>query len=231
MTAILELRDLKKAFRAPGGEVTPILDVPAFALEAGAQVALEGRSGTGKTTLLHLVAGLLKPDAGSIRVAGTELTALSEGARDVFRARHVGYVHQTFALLDGYTALENVLLGMLFGAGADRARAEGLLRELGLAERLHHRPHQLSIGQRQRVAVARALAGEPELVLADEPTGSLDAQHAGEALALLREACAKRGAALLLVSHDPVVLGAFDDRRSLAELNRVAADAAQGSGR
>lgn len=225
MASILELRDLRKSFRAPDGEVTPILDVPAFDLEEGAQLALEGKSGTGKTTLLHLVAGLLKPDAGTVTVAGTELTRLSEGARDAFRAREIGYVHQTFNLLGGYTALENVLLGMLFGRGADRGRATELLRELGLGERLHHRPHQLSIGQRQRVAVARALAGQPRLVLADEPTGSLDAQHASEALALLRGACARHGAALLLVSHDPDILGAFEARVALEELNRVAGEA------
>jgi ABC-type lipoprotein export system ATPase subunit len=119
--------------------------------------------------------------------------------------------------------LENVLLGMSFGPGADRGFAEALLKRVGLGERLHHRPRQLSTGQQQRVAVARALANRPKLVLADEPTGNLDAANARAALKLIREACAENGAALLLVSHDPEVLGQFETVIDLASINRARA--------
>jgi len=219
---MLQLRDLKKSYRSPDGEVLLVVDVPSFDLEARGQVALEGRSGSGKTTFLNLIAGILKPETGSIVFDGEELVGASESRRDVFRAQHMGYVFQAFHLLGGHTALENVELGMLFGSGVDRAFAEHLLQRLGLADRMRYRPSQLSLGQQQRVALARALANKPKLVLADEPTGSLDVHHAGEALALTRELCAEQGAALLLVSHDHDVLEAFQTRYDLSKLNRAA---------
>ena len=198
-----------------------VIDVPAFALEERAQVALRGESGLGKTTLLHLIAGILRADGGSIRLAGRELTGLSEEQRDRVRAGNVGYIFQTFNLLPAFTVLENVLFGMAFGAGCDRGRAEVLLKRVGLGEKLEHRPRQLSTGQQQRVAVARALAGRPKLVLADEPTGNLDAANGREALRLIRETCAENGAALLLVSHDREVLGGFERVVELGEINRA----------
>ena len=218
---LVEVVDLKKSWPQPGGGSTTVLDVPRFELEAGQECALRGQSGSGKTTFLHLLAGILAPTSGSVRVAERELARLGEAERDQLRARHIGYVFQSFHLLQGFSALENVELGMAFGAGVDRARATALLERVGLQERLHHRPAQLSVGQQQRVAVARALANQPELVLADEPTGNLDRELAGEALALLREVCAESGAALLLVSHDPHVLEGFDSVVSFAELNRA----------
>jgi putative ABC transport system ATP-binding protein len=137
------------------------------------------------------------------------------------RAGTIGYIFQTFNLLQGYTCLENVLLGMSFGPGADRTEAERLLGRVGLGARLGHYPRQLSSGQQQRVAVARALANRPRLVLADEPTGNLDARNARESMALIREVCAEVGAALLLVSHDPVVLAGFDRVERLEAINRA----------
>src|SRR5205814_992089 len=132
-----------------------------------------------------------------------------------------GYIFQTFNLLQGYTCLENVLLGMSFGAGADRAFAEQMLKRVGLSERLRHRPRQLSTGQQQRVAVARALANRPKLVLADEPTGNLDHKNSGEALALIRETCRELGAALLIVSHDREVLAQFENVQQLDKINQI----------
>jgi ABC-type lipoprotein export system ATPase subunit len=220
--ALLEISDLLKSFRAPDGTVHEVVRIPRFELEANTQLALAGPSGTGKTTFLHLIAGILAPDAGRITLAGHELTALGESARDRLRATALGYIFQTFNLLQGYTALENVLLGMSFGPGADRARAEALLRRVGLGDRLDHHPRQLSTGQQQRVAVARALANQPKLVLADEPTGNLDSANAAEVLRLIRETCAENGAALLLVSHDRDVLARFERQASLADLNRAA---------
>src|SRR5205085_1632678 len=153
-----------------------------------------------KTTFLNLIAGILAADSGSVAVDGLEMTKLSEAERDAARAERIGYIFQTFNLLPGYTALENVLLGMMFGPGPDHARAQSLLERVGLKERMTYRPKQLSVGQQQRVAVARALASKPRLVLADEPTGNLDRKHAFEALDLIRAACKENGAALLLVS-------------------------------
>ena len=224
MTApLLEISGLAKSFAAPDGDRSLIVDIPAFALAEGEQVAVRGSSGSGKTTLLNLIAGILQADRGRIVVAGQDLTQLAESGRDRLRARTIGYVFQNFNLLQGYTAFENVMLGMMFGPGIDRTRARGLLERVGLGHRLDYRPAQLSIGQQQRVAVARALANHPKLVLADEPTGNLDQRHAGEALALIREVCREQHAALLLVSHDPAALAAFDRVEDLAQLNHAAA--------
>lgn len=220
---LLDITGLQKSFSSPDGERTLIVDVPRFTLAAGEQVAVRGASGSGKTTFLNLIAGILQADTGTITLDGNNMTTLSESGRDRVRAKTIGYVFQNFNLLQGYTAHENVMLGMLFGAGVDAARARGLLERVGLSHRITYRPSQLSIGQQQRVAAARALANKPKLVLADEPTGNLDQRHAGEALALIREVCRENGAALLLVSHDPAILGLFDRSEDLGDLNRAAA--------
>jgi putative ABC transport system ATP-binding protein len=220
---VLRVEALKKTFRAPDGEVTPVLDIPALELRAGEQVALRGASGSGKTTLLHIIAGILTPDSGRVLIDGADITSMGEARRDALRAERIGYVFQTFNLLQGYSALENVLLGMMFGRGADAKAAAALLERVGLGNRLSYRPRQLSVGQQQRVAVARALANHPRLVLADEPTGNLDPRHGAEALTLIRDVCREQGAALLLVSHDPAVLSQFDRVDDLAVLNRAMA--------
>jgi ABC-type lipoprotein export system ATPase subunit len=223
---LLRLSGLTKSFPVPDGGRRTIIDVPDFSLGAGETVALRGESGSGKTTFLNLIAGILSPDKGSIQVGDADMAALGEHGRDRLRASKVGYIFQTFNLLQGYTCLENVLLGMAFGARADEARARALLERVGLSHRLAHFPRQLSTGQQQRVAVARALAKRPALVLADEPTGNLDRANAREALRLIRETCAESGAALLLVSHDPDVLGAFQDVRDFSAMNRALGEAA-----
>ncbi len=220
--AMLAITDLAKSFAAPDGRRNAVLRIPQFGLAAGAQLALRGASGSGKTTFLHLVAGILTPDTGRVVLEGVNLSALRESQRDRLRAEKIGYIFQTFNLLQGFTALENVQLGLAFGPkGADRDHARHLLERVGLGTRLHHFPRQLSTGQQQRVAVARALANRPKLVLADEPTGNLDRQHAMEALALIRSVCAESKAALLLVSHDEEVLNRFEDRRDFSEINRL----------
>ena len=218
---LLEISGLKKSFPTPDGARHTVIDVPEFSLAGKEQVALSGESGLGKTTLLHLIAGILKPDAGSIRLAGQEVSSLGESARDRLRANTLGYIFQTFNLLPAFTCLENVLLGMSFGPGVDRSFAETLLKRVGLGGRLQHYPRQLSTGQQQRVAVARALANRPKLVLADEPTGNLDHVNGGEALKLIRDACSENGAALLLVSHDREVLASFETVHELAKINRA----------
>jgi putative ABC transport system ATP-binding protein len=217
---LLQIKGLKKSFRAPDGTIHAIVDVGEFSLDAQTQVGLAGESGSGKTTFLNLIAGILKPDAGQIFLDGSDMAALAESKRDRLRATKIGYIFQTFNLLQGYTCLENVLLGMSFGAGSDRAFAESLLKRVGLGDRLHHRPRQLSTGQQQRVAVARALANKPRLVLADEPTGNLDHKNARDALTLIRDACKESGAALLLVSHDREVLEQFENVNDFYKLNQ-----------
>lgn len=219
---VLRIEDLRKTYVSPDGERAPVIDIPRFELGEGEQIALRGASGSGKTTLLNIIAGILTPDSGRVFVAGAELTVMSEAARDRLRAETIGYVFQTFNLLQGYSALENVMLGMMFGRGADVALARQTLERVGLGSRLHHKPRQLSVGQQQRVAVARALANRPRLVLADEPTGNLDARHGAESLALIREVCREQNAALLLVSHDPSVLAQFQRVEELADINRAA---------
>jgi len=236
------LENLRKRYVAPDGTAVPVVDVPLFRLEGGEQVALVGSSGSGKTTLLHLIAGILAPDEGRIlfEMGATEgrsdgatkgggegevvdLARLSEAQRDVFRGRHMGYIFQTHHLLAGFTALENVLLGMSFtGRKADAGWAKHLLQEVGLGERLDYKPGKLSVGQQQRVAVARALANRPKLVLADEPTGALDARNAQQVLELVMKLCLEVGARLMLVTHDPAIVRRMPRAVTLNELNRAA---------
>jgi ABC-type lipoprotein export system ATPase subunit len=227
----LHLHDLSKRYVAPDGSAVPVIDVARFDLADGEQVALVGGSGTGKTTLLHLIAGILTPDSGRIvydklngkaAAAATDIARLGESARDVFRGRYVGYIFQTHHLLPGFTALENVLLGMSFtGRASDPAWAKHLLAEVGLSDRLHFKPEKLSLGQQQRVAVARALANRPRLVLADEPTGALDPKNAQAVFDLIRALCTEVKASLLLVSHDPQISGQLPRVVALSELNRA----------
>ena len=224
---LLKIQQLIKRYTAPGGEAHTVLDVPEFTLEAGQQVALRGASGTGKTTFLNCIAGILRPDQGDIELAGQNIAVASEGQRDQLRAQHIGYIFQTFNLLQGYTCLENVLLGMSFSGQANTQAAAAILKRVGLSDRMDYQPSELSVGQQQRVAVARALANRPQLVLADEPTGNLDPQNAQEALQLIREVCEENQAALLLVSHDQAVLDQFEDSLDLAEINQAAKEVAK----
>lgn len=219
--SLLTVTNLEKTYVSPEGSQSRIINVPHFEIDTGKQIALRGSSGAGKTTFLNLIAGILQADSGHIVVAGEEITALSESERDRLRAHYIGYIFQTFNLLAGYTALENVMIGMMFGTGMDIDFAQHLLERVGLGDRMQYRPSQLSIGQQQRVAVARAIANRPRLVLADEPTGNLDYHHANEAVTLIREICHENNAALLIVSHDSEVLGRFEEARDFAQVNRV----------
>lgn len=224
---LLRLIDVKKSFAQPGGGRLTVLDVAEFSIDAGQQVALIGQSGGGKTTLLHLIAGLLAVDSGSIRCDNVELSTLSEQGRDRFRAASIGYVFQTFNLLPAFTAIENVRLGMSFSnRRGDPGRAADLLDRVGLSDRADYRPGQLSVGQQQRVAIARALAGQPKLLLADEPTANVDPVSATKVLDLIRESCRDENIAMLCVTHDMSIAEQFDRIDRLEDINRAFADQA-----
>lgn len=220
---MLVLENVRKAYVEPNGEPLPILDVERFEIAPGEQVVLRGRSGCGKTTLLNCIAGLTTVDSGAIAVNGRDVTKLPEAIRDRYRATYIGFVFQTFNLLPAFTALENVMLGMTFtGAKPDAARAAQLLADVGLAHRLTHKPRALSVGEQQRVAVARALANRPVLLLADEPTANVDPAHQQHVIDLLRSACERENIAMLLVTHSPEVSQQFSRVEQLEQVNRAA---------
>lgn len=219
----LLLENVTKSYRQPDGGVLPVLNVRRFEMKAGEQVALVGSSGGGKTTLLNVISGITRADSGTIRVDGTNIVALPEAVRDRFRAEKIGIVFQTFHLLPALSALENVLLGMAFSGKADRAYALTLLDRVGLGKRTGHLPRQLSVGEQQRVAVARALANRPRLMLADEPTASVDTANQANILGLIRDACREGNVSLFLVTHSPEVASQFERVEKLSEFNQPGA--------
>ena len=207
----LQISDLGFSHR-DGANSSFDLNIPKLSVGPAEQLLLTGSSGSGKSTLLQLIAGLLEPERGTITVAGQSLRALHGAKLDAFRGRTIGMIFQTFNLLDGFTARENVLMALMFSSlsSAEQGpRADELLGRLGI-ERPNAMPDQLSVGQQQRVAVARALSTRPALVLADEPTASLDADNAHNAIELIRETCREEGAALVCTSHDPTLQSAFE---------------------
>jgi putative ABC transport system ATP-binding protein len=202
----LELRGLVKHYPAVGGEPVRAVDGVSLSVSAGETVALYGPSGSGKTTLLMMIALLLAPTAGTVTIAGREALGLSEREASLFRLRELGFVHQSFDLLPGVSAVDNAALKLLSSLRWREAQRTvvPLLERLGLGERLRHHPEKLSMGERQRVMIARALSTQPRLLLADEPTGSLDTERGREVLGLMRELCRERGVATVIVSHDPM---------------------------
>tara|TARA_B100000242_G_scaffold286797_1_gene252800 strand:- start:308 stop:1009 length:702 start_codon:yes stop_codon:yes gene_type:complete len=185
-----------------------LFHLPSFEVEAGEAVALTGPSGCGKSTLLNLIAGLRRADQGQVEVAGSDLEKLNSAQLDRHRGMHCGMVFQTFHLLAPFTALENVVIGLRFGARTRsklQEKATEVLDRVGLGDRIHDRPHRLSVGERQRVAIARALVGDASILLADEPTGSLDPETGQEVFHLLREVAEEERRTLILVTHDPAL--------------------------
>jgi putative ABC transport system ATP-binding protein len=209
---MLELRELVKHYPAVGGEPVRAVDGVSLEVAPGELVALYGPSGSGKTTLLLLIAALLAPSSGAVLIGGRDVSSLSEREASDFRLSELGFIRQNFDLLPGVTAIDNAVLKLLKSMRWSKAReqVEPLLVRLGLGERLEQRAELLSMGERQRVMIARALSTQPRLLLADEPTGSLDSQRSREVLELLVELCRERQVAVVLVSHDPLAAGYAD---------------------
>jgi putative ABC transport system ATP-binding protein len=209
-TPALSIEGLSKDYTGASTSIQ-VLDKVSLRLEAGSFEAVMGSSGSGKSTLLHLIAGLLPPDTGTIAIGGEIITGMDDRAATVFRRRRIGMVFQDFNLVPTLTAEENVMLPLLLDRRpSDRDTLDGLLQRLGLADRRHHLPSRLSGGERQRVAIARALINQPAIILADEPTGNLDAPAGRAFCELLRETNRSTGCTILLVSHDPIVAAAAE---------------------
>jgi putative ABC transport system ATP-binding protein len=209
---VLELRDLVKHYHVGDGEPIRAVDGVSMRVAGGEFMALYGPSGSGKTTLLEIIAGLARPDSGAVVVDGREVSTMSPRESDAYRLRHLGIVGQPQNLIPGARAIENASLKLwLSNKRHAREAIEPLLERLGLGERMNHRTEQLSMGERQRVLIAMALATDPRLVLADEPTGTLDTHRTREVLGLLRELCRERSAAVVLATHDPLA-AAFADQ-------------------
>jgi len=203
---VLELHDVVKHYRIGESEPVRAVDGVSLTVKQGELIALYGPSGSGKSTLLLLIAALLRTDSGSIALDGREISALSDQEAARYRLRELGFVRQTLNLTPGVSAIDNAalkLMGLGVRAREARERVTPLMDTLGLEDRLHHRPDQLSMGERQRVMIARALSTDPKLVLADEPTGSLDSRRGEEVLELLTGVCRSRGLTVVLVTHDP----------------------------
>jgi putative ABC transport system ATP-binding protein len=210
---VLELRDLAKHYQPVGDELVRAVDGVSLTVAPGETVVLYGPSGSGKTTLLLMIAALLRPTAGRVVIAGRDLAMLSDREASRFRLSELGFIRQSFDLMPGVSALDNATLKLLKTRRWGEARREiaPLLEQLGLGERMRHRSETLSMGERQRVMIARALSTRPRLLLADEPTGSLDSRRAREVLELLRDLCREREVATMIVSHDPMT-AAYADR-------------------
>lgn len=201
----------------------PILNIPKFEVQDGESLALVGKSGSGKSTLLNAIAGIVAISKGSLNVNGVELSMLSETERDAFRAETIGYVFQTFNLLQALTAFENVLLAMSFSkkSSEPKLRAKRLLERVGLGDKLSRKPRELSVGEQQRVAIARAIANAPKLLLADEPTANLDEQNTDSVLTLLKEVASEDNRILILVTHERDVATSFPRSIDLKSLNHI----------
>ncbi len=211
---MLELRQLVKHFPVASGAAVRAVDGVSLSIGGGEFVALYGPSGSGKTTLLMLVAALLKPDSGSVVLDGRDISQLNDRQAAHYRLHELGFVRQSLNLIAGASAVDNAalkLMGTEIGSREARRRIVPLLERLGLGERTEHRAEQLSMGERQRVMIARALSTQPKVLLADEPTGSLDTERGREVLALIAETCRERDVAVVLVTHDPQA-ASFADR-------------------
>lgn len=219
---MIEMKEVSKYFTA-GGTRYPVLQVKHWQVTQGERIALIGPSGSGKSTLLHLLSGVMTPDDGEITIDGEPIHSFSESKRDQFRARKVGYVFQDFHLISSLSIKQNVelIVPKEWSAKQRREQLDAWFERVGLQDRRHHLPSQLSRGQQQRAAIVRALAAKPALVLADEPTGSLDWETARDIMSLLLDICGSENLTLLTVTHDLHLAELFPKRVHIHELNQL----------
>jgi putative ABC transport system ATP-binding protein len=221
---MIKLENIKFKYQ---GQSTPTLDIASFGIQKGEKVFLFGPSGCGKTTLLEILSGVLISQTGDVNIMNTNLAQLSNSARDQFRANHIGYIFQSFNLIPYLNVEENITLPLSLSAERRKriplekqsVETKRLCEHLGISDFLHKNVSELSVGQQQRVAVARALIGAPELILADEPTSSLDFDHREKFIKLLFHECAQNKTTVLFVSHDRTLEKLFDQSISLKEIN------------
>ena len=226
--ANIELHDLKKIY-GKGDRAVHAVDGVNLSIDNGEFISIVGRSGSGKTTTLDCLGLLLRPTSGKIIIDGVDTSTLSNGKRAEFRSRKIGFIFQGFNLLPSLNALDNVMLPLRYGGGdkkAARRRAQELFEEIGMADRMHHRPTQLSGGEQQRVAIARALINQPSLVLGDEPTGEVDTETSQKLIALMRRLNRETGVTFVIVTHD-LDLSSRTDRMIRLKDGRVISDEPQ----
>lgn len=207
---MIELKQISKSFKTPDGGSIKVANQLELSIEKGETVGIAGASGSGKTTVINMIAGLLTPDKGSVYVGGKDLYSMSEATRDRFRAGNIGYIFQNYNLIASLSAYDNVMAALYFGRRVSkrerRERCEQLLSLVGLSERIKHLPRQLSGGEQQRVCIARAIANHPPVLLADEPTANLDSRNRESVALLLSEACSREGITLVAATHDEGLL-------------------------
>jgi putative ABC transport system ATP-binding protein len=214
-TAFIELKKIIKTYKTPDKKEKEIINISYLAINKGERYCIQGASGSGKTTLLNIIAGILLPDSGQVTINSVEITGLTESLRDQFRANRIGYVFQSINLLQGYSALENIILAGQFGKKDKKNKYDFacyLLDEVGLADKYHYKPSQLSFGQQQRVAIARALINKPDIILADEPTGSLDQETSLEIQHLIDKIVSSNNITLLVATHDEQYISLFQHK-------------------
>lgn len=217
---MLKIQNLRKSYTNSENEKFDIINISSFELDGNEQLAMIGESGSGKSTFLNLISGIVNSDSGEIFINNTDITKLSGSGMDMFRAKNIGYVFQTFNLLQGFTAFENVMLGMMFCGKADKNRSLSVLDKVGLSKRINNKPSELSVGEQQRVAVARAIVNSPGMILADEPTANLDKKNSGIVIELIKELCSESRTSLILVSHETDVISSFKDKKNFSEINK-----------
>lgn len=217
------LKNIEKGYQDKNQGKKSILHIPFMQIEAGEQVVITGASGSGKSTLLHTISGVLEIDSGSVFIGDTQLNMLKNEERDQFRAKYIGYIFQDFHLIPSLTAAENVLLALPRKlAKQEQAQLlQNWFERVGLDDRKNALPHTLSRGEQQRVALIRALIHEPPIILADEPTGSLDINHAESMMELMMEICIEKKATFICVTHDLALANKFKRQINMQELNKI----------
>ncbi|HRE40348.1 MAG TPA: ABC transporter ATP-binding protein [Ignavibacteria bacterium] len=217
---MLEIKNLIHNFKSPDKSEQNVLNIEQFKLDENSQKAIYGKSGSGKTTFINCISGITKPTSGKILFNSQNIPDLNESQRDKFRSVNTGIIFQNYNLLKSFSVLENVLLGMKFSGTVNKNEALEILKRVGLFGKIHSKPKNLSSGEQQRTAIARAVVNSPKLLLADEPTANLDNKNSEIVIDLIKEICTEKGISLLLITHEKEVIEKFEDKINFDELNK-----------